>query len=163
MRCSYAAADRSAWYHCNPDYLAYLKRVVAYVDGGYGTRAHADERVLAGTSAGGKATAYVSFELPGIFGNVGLLSPSVSPPPVCFEPYLSGRKRTIRTFACGWEPARTNGAFIVRQKRWPDSSEVLGFRSKRASCIRDTASVRGARMPLTCSATSFTNPDVKSL
>jgi enterochelin esterase family protein len=88
-----AAADRSAWYHCNPDYLAYLKRVVAYVDGAYGTRAHADERVLAGTSAGGKATAYVGFELPAIFGRVGLLSPSVSPPPSCFEPYLSGRKR----------------------------------------------------------------------
>ena len=87
-----ASADRSAWYDCNPEYLAYLKRVVAYVDDRYGTRARADGRVHAGTSAGGKASAYVGFEVPEVFGNVALLSPSVSASPSCFEPYFSGRK-----------------------------------------------------------------------
>jgi hypothetical protein len=36
-----AAADRSAWYHFNADYLEYLKRVVTYVDDHYATRERA--------------------------------------------------------------------------------------------------------------------------
>lgn len=87
-----AAEDRGTWYHFNPDYLAYLKRVVAYVDSSYRTRARADARLHAGTSAGGKATAYVGFELPDVFGNLAMLSSSLNGPLYYFEPYFTGRK-----------------------------------------------------------------------
>jgi enterochelin esterase-like enzyme len=88
-----ADVDRTSWYHFNPDYLEYLKRVVSHVDDHYATRARADGRLHAGTSAGGKSTAYVGFELPDVFGKLAMLSSSVSGPLYYFEPYFSGRKR----------------------------------------------------------------------
>lgn len=113
-----AAADRSAWYDCNPDYLAYLKRVVAYVDGRYATRARATARILAGTSAGAKAAAYAGFTLPDVFGNVGLLSPSISPTPPCLASYLDGRASVPHLRA--WIAAGTYEGAIHRE------SEALG-------------------------------------
>lgn len=87
-----AAQDRSTWYHCNPDHLAYVQRVVAYVDAHYATRSEPAARVHVGTSSGGKATLHIGVALPHLFGNVGILSPSLTPTPGCLEPYLAGRR-----------------------------------------------------------------------
>jgi enterochelin esterase-like enzyme len=106
-----AAVDRTAWYHFNADYLAYLKRVVSYVDERYATRARADARLHAGTSAGGKATAYVGFELPDVFGQLAMLSSSVSGPLYYFEPYFSGRKRPPANLRVWLSAGTYEGAF----------------------------------------------------
>jgi enterochelin esterase-like enzyme len=104
----------AAWYHFNPDYLVYLRRVVAYVDGSYATRARPDARVHAGTSAGGKTTAYVGFELPDVFGNLAMLSSSLSGPLYYFEPYFSGRKSPDRRLRV-WTSAGTYEGSIHRE------------------------------------------------
>jgi enterochelin esterase-like enzyme len=88
-----AAADRSSWYSYYPDYLTYLRRVVDHVDNVYSTRRQPEARLHAGTSAGGRATMYVGLELPGLFKNLSMLSPSFTGPLYYFEPYFSGRKR----------------------------------------------------------------------
>jgi enterochelin esterase-like enzyme len=87
-----APRDRSTWYLFNPDYLAYIERVIEFVDSRYSTRARAEERLHVGTSAGGRATLYVGSERPGLFGNLGMLSPSLTGPPHYFEPYFRGKK-----------------------------------------------------------------------
>jgi len=87
-----AAPDRSSWYSYNPNYLMYLRRVVDHVDNLYSTRRRPEARLHVGTSAGGRATAYVGMELPDLFDNLAMLSPSFNPLSY-FEPYLSGRKR----------------------------------------------------------------------
>lgn len=88
-----AAADRRTWYYYNPEYLAYLRRVLDYVDSHYSTRTRAEERVHAGSSAGGRASLFTGLELPELFGNIGMLSPSFDGPAYYYEPYFSGRKR----------------------------------------------------------------------
>jgi enterochelin esterase-like enzyme len=88
-----AAKDRRAWYYFNPEYLAYLRRVVSHVDSHYSTRARVEERVHVGSSAGGRITLYTGLELPGLFRNLGMLSPSFDGPAYYYEPYFSGRKR----------------------------------------------------------------------
>lgn len=88
-----ADVDRSGWYNCNPAYLTYLTRVVAFVDRQYPTRPGAKARVHAGTSAGGRAAAFVGFERPELFGNVGLLSPSIGSEPSCLGRYLGDQTR----------------------------------------------------------------------
>lgn len=95
-----ADVDRSAWYNCNPEYLTYLRRVVAFVDKQYPTRAQATARVHAGTSAGGRATAFVGFELPELFGNVALLSSSIGSEPSCLAQYLgdTARPKSLRAW-----------------------------------------------------------------
>jgi hypothetical protein len=92
-----AAKDRTAWYSYNPEYLTYLQRVVTYVDRRYATRPSADARLHAGTSAGGRASMYVGFEMPAVFHNVALLSPSLTAPLYYYEPYFSGRLRPDAT------------------------------------------------------------------
>ena len=109
-----AAEDRSAWYHFNPDYLTYLKRVVAFVDDRYSTLARADTRVHAGTSAGAKATVYVGFELPDVFANLAMLSSGLSGPLYYFEPYFSGRKSPDPRLRV-WTSAGTYEGFIHRE------------------------------------------------
>jgi enterochelin esterase-like enzyme len=86
-----AAEDRSAWYQWNPAYLAYLDRVVGYVDGHYATRAEPKSRLHAGTSAGGRASLQVGLERPAVFANIAMLSPSLVAAPHVYEPYFSGR------------------------------------------------------------------------
>ncbi len=88
-----APKDRSAWYLFNPDYLTYLEKVVEHVDSHYSTRARAEERLHAGTSAGGRATLYAGFESSKLFKNLAMLSPSLTGPPHYLEPYFSGRRR----------------------------------------------------------------------
>lgn len=90
------APDRSSWYSYNPDYLAYLRRVVEHVDRHYATRPAAGQRLHAGSSAGGRATAYAGLEMPDLFGNIAMLSPSFTGPVYFWEPYFSGRKRPPR-------------------------------------------------------------------
>lgn len=91
-----AAKDRRTWYYYNPDYLAYLQRVVEHVDRNYATRARAEERVHAGTSAGGRITLYTGFEMPQLFRNLAMLSPALDGPAHYYEPYFSGRRRPER-------------------------------------------------------------------
>lgn len=50
-----APADRGGWYSYNPQYFAYLEKVVAYVDAHFSTRSEAPGRFLIGTSAGARA------------------------------------------------------------------------------------------------------------
>jgi enterochelin esterase family protein len=120
-----AAPDRSAWYHFNVDYLAYLQRVVGHVDGRYATRRQADARLHAGTSAGGKATAFVGFELPNVFGKLAMLSPSLTAPLYYFEPYFSGRKRPDPNLRV-WLSAGTYEGYIHAE------SETIDAYFKRA-------------------------------
>jgi enterochelin esterase-like enzyme len=88
-----AAVDRTSWYSYNPEYLTYLRRVVEYVDTHYATRREPEARLHAGTSAGGRASAFVGLELPDLFHNIALLSPTFNGPIYYFEPYFSRRKR----------------------------------------------------------------------
>ncbi|MFL5357333.1 alpha/beta hydrolase-fold protein [Archangium sp.] len=87
------AADRSSWYQFNPEYLAYLEKVVAYVDGHYPTRPRAEDRLHLGSSAGGRCSLYVGLERPGLFRKLAMLSPSLAGAPSYYEPYFSRRKR----------------------------------------------------------------------
>jgi enterochelin esterase-like enzyme len=80
------APDRGRWYDFNPDYLAYLERVVAYVDDAYPTRARAGDRLHLGTSAGGRAALHAGLTRPDLFGRLGILSPA-----------LAGRRREVRS------------------------------------------------------------------
>lgn len=108
-----SAPDRSAWYSYNPEYLEYLVRVVEYVDARYATRPLPTARVHAGTSAGGRATAYVGFEIPNLFHNLGLLSPSFSGPIYYWEPYFSGQSRPNPNLRI-WMSAGTYEGYIHR-------------------------------------------------
>ena len=87
-----AAEDRSAWYAYNPEYLAYLQRVIAHVDSHYSTRAEPAARLHLGTSAGGRAALFAALERPGLFGGVALLSPSLGAALYYYEPFLQGRR-----------------------------------------------------------------------
>lgn len=87
-----AAEDRSAWYAYNPAYLAYLERVIAYVDSRYSTYAEPAARLHLGTSAGGRAALFAAFERPGLFGGAALLSPSLGSALYYYEPFLRGRR-----------------------------------------------------------------------
>lgn len=88
-----AAADRSAWYGYDPRYLAYLRRVVEHVDATYSTLGGAAGRLHAGTSAGGRATAYAGLEMPDVFGKLAMLSPSFAYPVDYLGPFFGGRRR----------------------------------------------------------------------
>jgi enterochelin esterase-like enzyme len=105
--------DRSSWYSYNPEYLAYLRRVVEYADQHYSTRRAADQRLHAGTSAGGRAAAFVGLELPGLFSNIAMLSPAFSGPVYFWEPYFSGRKRPAPTLRV-WMSAGSYEGYIHR-------------------------------------------------
>jgi enterochelin esterase-like enzyme len=87
-----AAVQRSAWYSYNPEYLAYLERVVAHVDAHYATLPRREARVVVGTSAGGRAALYAALERPELFGGAGLLSPALGNSLYYYQPYLSGAK-----------------------------------------------------------------------
>jgi enterochelin esterase family protein len=87
-----AADDRSAWYMWNPDYLAYLDKVVAYVDSHYVTLADASHRIHIGTSAGGRTSLQVAMEHARLFSNVALLSPGLQLPVHVFEPFFTNRR-----------------------------------------------------------------------
>ncbi|HEX5757976.1 MAG TPA: alpha/beta hydrolase-fold protein [Thermoanaerobaculia bacterium] len=88
-----AAEERQRWYTFNPDYLAYLERVVAFVDDHHATDPRPERRLHAGTSAGGRAALYAGFERPHLFGNLALLSPALSGPPSYWQPWFSGARR----------------------------------------------------------------------
>lgn len=107
------APDRSSWYSYNPDYLAYLRRVVEHVDRHYATRQDPAQRVHAGSSAGGRATAYAGLEMPELFGNLAMLSPSFTGPIYFWEPYFSGRIRPGANLRV-WMSAGTYEGYIHR-------------------------------------------------
>jgi len=108
-----ATTDRNSWYSYNEDYLKYLRRVVDYVDATYATRRQAGARLHAGTSAGGRAALYAGLELPDYFGNLALLSASLSGPVYYLEPYFSGRKRPDSKMRI-WMSAGTYEGYIYR-------------------------------------------------
>lgn len=115
-----AAPDRAAWHLWNPEYLAYLGRVVGYVDGHFATSARPEDRVHAGTSSGGRASLHVAMECPGTFANVAMLSPSLSGPMYPLEPYLSGRRR-LEPGVRAWLSAGSYENFIFRDTRLLDA------------------------------------------
>lgn len=84
-----SAENRRRWYYYNPDYLAYLERVVAAVDERYATRAEPAARLHAGTSAGARAALFAALERPDLFRNVAALSPSVHGPPSYWQRHLT--------------------------------------------------------------------------
>jgi len=88
-----AAEDRSDWYFFNSSYLAYLERVVEYVDAHYSTLKEPAGRLHIGTSAGGRAALHVGLERPNLFSNLGLFSASLVGAPHYYEPYFTGKKR----------------------------------------------------------------------
>ena len=112
--------DRSRWYDYDPAYLTYLEKVVEYIDGRYSTRARADQRLHIGTSSGGRATLYVGFERPGLFGDLAMLSPSLTGPPHYFEPYFAGSRRPDRSLRI-WLSAGTYEEYIHRDTRTLES------------------------------------------
>jgi enterochelin esterase-like enzyme len=87
-----APPQRNAWHLYNPDYLAYLRRVVDHVDHRFATRATPTARVHAGTSSGARAALYVALEAPDLVARIGLLSPSLTAPVHHMEPWFSGRR-----------------------------------------------------------------------
>jgi len=108
-----ATSDRRSWYYYNPDYLKYLGRVTDYVDSHYSTRPSVDQRVHAGTSAGGRAALYAGLELPKLFGKIGMLSPSLDAPAYYYEPYFSESRRPNRSLRI-WLSAGTYEGAIYR-------------------------------------------------
>ncbi len=88
-----SAEDRRTWYYYNPQYIAYLEKVVGYIDNHYSTGTTPEDRVHAGSSAGGAITLYVGLQRPDLFRNLAMLSPSLTGPPHFYEPYFSGHKR----------------------------------------------------------------------
>lgn len=129
-----AAVDRSAWYNFNPAYLNYLRRVVTYVDSRYATRARPDARVHAGTSAGGKATAYVAFELPDLFENAAMLSPSLRGHNDYWKPFFDGSRRPDSRLSV-WISAGTHeGAIHAESVRFAEYLTEAGLRV-RASYV----------------------------
>lgn len=88
-----APEDRRRFYNFAPDYLAYLERVVRYVDATYATIATPAGRAHFGTSAGARAALYAALERPDLIGNIALLSPSISGPPSWWGPLFSGARK----------------------------------------------------------------------
>jgi enterochelin esterase-like enzyme len=89
-------ADRGDWYGFNPDYVAYLARVVAYVDEHYSTKAAPEARVHFGSSAAARAALYAAQERPDLFGKLALFSPGLAAGPHVLGPYFVGDKRFDR-------------------------------------------------------------------
>jgi len=108
--------DRHRWYQYNPDYLAYLEKVVEYVDRHYSTAARAETRLHVGTSSGGRAALYAALERAGLFRNLAMLSPSVIGPPDYLEPYFRGWKRPEEGLRI-WLSAGTYEGYIYRDTR----------------------------------------------
>lgn len=107
-----AKHDRTAWYWYNPEYLAYLERVIDAVDGRYATRPGPASRIHAGTSRGGAAALYAALERPDLFGAVATLSGHFGGPPFFWEPFFSGR-RAISPRLRAWMSAGTFEGYIV--------------------------------------------------
>jgi enterochelin esterase-like enzyme len=124
------AKDRRAWYYYNPEYLTYLQRVVEHVDRNYSTLARAEERVHAGSSAGGRITLHTGLELPHLFSNLGMLSPAFDGPAYYYEPYFSGRKRPDRYLRI-WMSAGTYEGSIHRDTQTMEAYfKKVGTRAK---------------------------------
>lgn len=87
-----APEDRSRFYYFAPDYLDYVDRVVAYVDAHFPTVSAPGQRTHFGTSAGARAALFAALERPRTFGNIAMLSPSISGPPHFFAPLLTGER-----------------------------------------------------------------------
>jgi len=87
-----SAPDRHRWYSYDPAFLAYLERVVRWVDGRYPTRAEPASRLHAGTSAGGRASVYAALERPDLFARAGAMSPSFHGPLSYWQPWFAGER-----------------------------------------------------------------------
>jgi enterochelin esterase-like enzyme len=114
------AADRAHWYGWNARYLAYLDKVVAYVDGHYRTKARGRGRLHLGTSEGGRASLAVGLERPELFRNVALMSASLIGAPHRYEPYFSGRKAPSEKLRV-WLSAGTYEGYILADTRMMDA------------------------------------------
>jgi enterochelin esterase-like enzyme len=125
-----APEDRARFYYFAPDYLDYVERVVAYVDGRYPTFAEPRHRAHFGTSAGARAALFTTLERPALFGNIAMLSPSISGPPHFYAALLSGgrrlpRLRRVWISAGRYEPALQADARLMERLFRRDGSPVL--------------------------------------
>ena len=111
-----SAVDRLDWYQFNPAYLAYLQKVVDWIDTHYSTRRRAAARVHAGSSAGARAGLQVGLARPDLIANLALFSPALMAPPNIYEPYFSGRKRPDRRLDV-WLSAGSHEGYIQADAR----------------------------------------------
>ncbi len=125
-----APEDRSRWYYYNPDYLAYLEKVVAYVDGRYSTKTGPGDRLHVGSSSGGRASLYVGIERPGLFRNLAMLSPSLTGPIHYLEPYFGGTRRPDARLKI-WLSAGTYEGYIYKDAETLESYfKKVGLKTK---------------------------------
>jgi enterochelin esterase-like enzyme len=127
------AADRSAWYAPGSGYVAYLKRIVEYIDGRYASRARADARLHAGTSAGGRATAVAAFELPATFGMAAIMSASFADRSGYFEPYLAGLRMPSTALRVWMSAGTYEGALYRDTQRMADALTRAGISTRAVS------------------------------
>jgi enterochelin esterase-like enzyme len=124
-----APEDRSRFYSFAPDYLDFVARVIAYVDGHYPTLAEPRHRAHFGTSAGARAAMFTALERPDLFGNIAMLSPSIGGPPHFYAPLLAGERRLPRLrrvwiSAGRYEPALQADARLMERLFRRDGSAV---------------------------------------
>jgi enterochelin esterase family protein len=113
------ASDRHSWYQLDSAHLPYLERVVAHIDAHHQTEASPRSRVFLGSSAGGRAALNVGLSRPQLFGNVALLSPSVTGSPRFYAPYLTGKRRPDPRLRI-WLSAGTYEGYIHEDVRFLD-------------------------------------------
>jgi Putative esterase len=113
------ASDRQSWYQFNSAHLTYLDRVVAHVDGHYPTVPSPRSRVFLGSSGGGRAALNVALVRSELFGNVAMVSPSVSGSPRFYAPYLTRNVRPDPALRI-WMSAGTYEGFISEDVRFLD-------------------------------------------
>lgn len=114
-----AAEDRGDWYFFNSNYLAYLAylaRVVDWVDGHYSTVRAPEGRLHLGTSSGGRGALWAVLSRPDLFGNVGLFSANYSAPVTIVSSYITGEKRIDPRLRV-WMSAGSYEPYIVEDTR----------------------------------------------
>ncbi len=98
-----SAEDRADWYFFNSAFVAYVGRVVAWVDEHLSTVREPAGRLHVGTSSGGRGALWAALARPDLFGNVGLFSANHSGPVSLLAPYVTGEKRPdprLRVWMC---------------------------------------------------------------
>jgi enterochelin esterase family protein len=108
--------DRREWYFFNSNYLAYLARVVEWIDVHYSTVRAPEGRLHVGTSSGGRGALWAVLSRPDLFGNVGLFSANYSGPVAVIAPYATGEKRPDARLRV-WMAAGSHEPYILDDTR----------------------------------------------
>lgn len=112
--------NRRGRYAYDPETVAYLERVIAWVDRTYSTDARPEGRVHAGTSAGGRMALYIGLERPDLAANLALFSPALHGAPSYWGPYITGEARPAESLriwmsAGTYEAALYDDALLIEQ------------------------------------------------